>query len=96
MKKPFIYALLAVLYIMGIGLFFKYVTPFLAEKTFFTPIAMLGLLVLSVATMGFLFFSEPIKLYIDNRKQEAVSFFLKMLGVFACFVVLFFVILLII
>ena len=47
------------------------------------PIAMLSLLVLSVSVMGYLFFFEPFKLYFDGKREEALNFFLKTVGVFA-------------
>ncbi|MFA5999949.1 MAG: hypothetical protein WC783_03150 [Candidatus Paceibacterota bacterium] len=90
MKKPFIYALGAVAYIIIVVSFMTYATAGLPETKFLVPVAMLSLFVLSVAMMGFFFLSEPLKLYMDGRKQEAMSFFLKMLGVFASFVVLVF------
>ena len=50
---------------------------------------MLSLFVLSAAVMGFLFLSEPLKLLIESRKQEALVFFAKVVGFFACFVAIF-------
>jgi len=90
MKKPFIYALGAVIYIIAVVSFMTYATAGLPEKKFLVPVAMLSLFVLSVAMMGFFFISEPLKLYMDGKKQEAMNFFLKMLGIFASFVVLIF------
>lgn len=78
----------AALYIVFIVFIMNAVSSFLPEKTIFIPMAMLGLFVLSAAIMGFLFLSEPFRLYMDNHKQEAVSFFLKIVGIFACFLVL--------
>ncbi len=51
--------------------------------TMFAPIVALSLLVLSVATMGFLFFYRPVMLLIENKREEAIDFFLKTLGTFA-------------
>lgn len=97
MKKPFLHALGAALYIVVIVLVINS-TSFLPQKeneTIIAPMVMLSLLVLSVAVMGFLFLSEPIRLLIENRKQEAFAFFGKVIGFFACFVVVFAAILLI-
>ena len=55
---------------------------------------MLSLFVLSAAVMGFLFLSEPLYLLMENQKQEAITFFAKVVGIFACFLVLFLIILL--
>jgi len=50
---------------------------------------MLSLFVLSAAIMGYLFLSEPLQLFLENKKQEAVTFFAKTVGIFACFVAVF-------
>ena len=91
MKKPFLYALAAALYIVIIVFVINALTSILTGKTLFIPIAMLGLFVLSAAIMGFLFLSEPLYLYMENRKKEAAAFFMKTVGIFACFVAIFLV-----
>jgi hypothetical protein len=93
MKKPFFYALGAVLYIVVIVFIINTITSVLPGKTILIPMVMLGLFVLSVAVMGFLFIFEPLQLYMDNRKQEAVVFFAKIVGIFACFVAIFLILL---
>jgi len=60
-----------------------------SDDTIFIPMTMLSLLVLSVATMGFLFEAQSLRLFLDNQRGEAVTFFLKTLGTCACFMVLF-------
>lgn len=42
----------------------------------------ISLFVLSVAVMAFLFFYQPVTMLIENKKAEAMSYFLKTLGVF--------------
>jgi hypothetical protein len=94
-KNPFGHALAAAGYIVGVVLIMnsmKYLD--IPDNTILIPIAMLCLFVLSAAVMGFLFVLEPLRLYFENRKQEAVSFFLKTVGYFACFGALFFIALL--
>lgn len=93
MKKQFVYALVAAVYIVFIVLMIDTVGSMLPEETILMPITMLGLFVLSAAIMGFLFLFEPIRLYVENQKQEAFSFFLKTVGIFAGFVILFLVLL---
>ena len=93
MKKPFLYALGAALYIVVIVFVINFVTSVLPGKTILIPMAMLGLFVLSAAVMGFLFLSEPLHLYMENKKQEAVAFFAKIVGIFACFVIIFLILL---
>lgn len=96
MKKSFLYALVAVVYIVNLVLGIQMTTFFKQKETIIIPMIMLGLFVLSAAVMGFLFLSEPIKLFLEHRKQEAVVFFLKTVGFFACFLVVFIIILLLI
>ncbi|MFA6076714.1 MAG: hypothetical protein WC735_01420 [Candidatus Paceibacterota bacterium] len=91
MKKPFYFAGVAVAYIVLIvsGINFMGNIMQNQEETIFIPMAMLSLFVLSAAIMGFLFLSEPLQLLIENRRQEAVVFFAKIVGIFACFVAIF-------
>ena len=62
-----------------------FVTQPLKNKpdTFFAPIVFLSLLTLSVAVMAFLFFYQPLTLFIDGKKKEAVNLFVKTVGIFA-------------
>jgi hypothetical protein len=53
------------------------------------PMAMLSLFVLSAAIMAYLFALEPLRMYLDGRKQEAVTFFVKTIGTFSCFTLFF-------
>jgi len=94
-KNPFLNAVFAAAYIVIIVLVmnkFSSVSP--PEDSIFAPMTMISLLVLSVAIMGFLFVYEPVRLIIENKKQEAVTFFTKTILTFACFVILFVLLLL--
>jgi len=93
MKKPFVNALAAALYIIFIVLLINNGISSLQGKTIIIPMVMLGLFVLSAAVMGFLFLSEPLQLMMENKKQEAIAFFGKVVGFFACFVVIFIILL---
>ncbi len=95
MKKPFFYALGAVLYIVLLVLSMSTVISFIKgqQDTIIIPMTMLSLFVLSAAVMGFLFLSEPLQLLIENKKREAVIFFGKVVGIFACFVIIFVILL---
>lgn len=53
------------------------------EDTILAPMAMLSLLVLSVAIMGYLFVFEPLRMYIDGNKQGSAAFFGKTIAYFA-------------
>jgi hypothetical protein len=64
-----------------------FVTQPLRNKpdTIFAPIVMLSLLTLSVAVMAFLFFYQPLMLFIDGQKKAAVNLFVKTVGIYAVF-----------
>ncbi|MFA6445632.1 MAG: hypothetical protein WCW14_00060 [Candidatus Paceibacterota bacterium] len=96
MRKSFIHALAAALYIVIIVLVIQAFGSVLKDQkdTIIIPMTMLSLFVLSAAIMGYLFLSEPIQLFLENKKKEAVTFFGKTVGFFACFVVLFVILLL--
>ncbi|KND48639.1 MAG: hypothetical protein AB200_02840 [Parcubacteria bacterium C7867-005] len=91
MKNPYINAVCASLYITILGLGMFYGTRLLGDKpdTFFAPVTMISLFTLSAGVMFYLFVFEPLQLFIDNRKQEAVTFFLKTLGTFAFITLIF-------
>lgn len=90
MKKPFLYALVASAYIVTLVLLINTADSILPSKdNIVMPMAMLSLFVLSVAVMGFLFFYEPLCLFIENKRREAVLFFAKVIGIFACFILIF-------
>lgn len=84
MKKPLIKALSAELYIIGIVLFIQYgLASRDVPENVFVPIMMLSLFVLSVAVMGYLFFAEPLQLYLSGQRKPAISFFIKTVSAFA-------------
>ena len=84
-KNPIINALSASAYIILIVSVMTFVTQPLKNKpdTFFAPITFLSVLTLSVAVMGFLFFYQPLQLFIEGKKKEAVNLFVKTVGIFA-------------
>lgn len=84
-KNPIVNASFAFLYIVLIVSLMDFASQFLKNKpdTFFAPIGMLSLLTLSVAMMAFLFFYQPIQLFLDGKKREAFSFFTKTIRIFA-------------
>ena len=93
MKKPYIYALGAFFYINIIVFCLNNASKVMPNKNTLIPVVMLSLLVLSVAVMGFLFLSEPLSLYLENKKREALVFFGQTVGVFACFIIAFIILL---
>jgi len=84
-KNPFVNALSASAYIILGVTIMTFVTQPLRNKpdTFFAPIVFLSLLTLSVTVMAFLFFYQPLMLFIEGKKKEAVSLFVKTVGIFA-------------
>ena len=91
MKKPFLHALGAALYIVIIVIVAQLVSGALKSQngTILIQMTALSLFVLSAAIIGYFFLSESLYLLVENRKQEAIAFFAKVVGFFACFVALF-------
>lgn len=84
-KNPLINALSASIYIFLAVTIMNFVTQPLKNKpdTFFAPVVFLSLLTLSVAVMAFLFFYQPLLLFIEDKKKEAINLFVKTTGIFA-------------
>lgn len=84
-KNPFVNAFSASAYIFFVVSAMNFVTQPLKDKpdTFFAPIAVLFVLTLSVAVMAFLFFYQPLQIFIEGKKKEAVNLFAKTVGIFA-------------
>ena len=84
-KNPIINALSASAYIVLVVAVMTFVTKPLRNKpdTFFAPITVLFVLTLSVAIMAYLFFYQPLQLFIDGKKKQAVNLFVKTVGIFA-------------
>ena len=84
-KNPYINALIASLYIVFIVLLITYGPALVRGKpdNILAPMAMLSLLVLSVAFMGYTFFFQPVMMYVEGHKREGIAFFTKTLATFA-------------
>jgi len=82
--NPFINGIAAAAYIWGIGLLIHYIASLHRDTpdNLVGSIVAISLLVFSAAVMGFLFFYRPVALLIENKRGEAISFFLKTLGTF--------------
>ncbi len=83
-KNPFINAVSASAYIILVVTIMTLVTQPLKNKpdTFFAPITVLFVLTLSVAVMAYLFFYQPLQLFIEGKKKEGVQLFVQTIGVF--------------
>ena len=88
-KNPIVNAFSASVYIILVVSIMTFVTQPLKNKpdTFFAPITFLSVLTLSVAVMAFLFFYQPLQLFIEGKKKEAVNLFVKTVGIFAAITV---------
>ena len=56
-----------------------------AGNSVVVPIAVLSLFTLSAALMGYFFLYQPVQLYLDGKKKEATSLFIRTILVFAIF-----------
>ncbi len=83
-KNPIYNALAATTYIVLVVLAINGISniPSL-ESSLIMPVIFLSLFVLSAAVMGYIFCYQPLRMYLDNKKEEAVKLFLKTIGMFA-------------
>lgn len=86
-RNPIINALGAASYIAIIVSVINFISQTQRNKpdTVFAPVVFLSLLTLSVTVMAYLFFYQPLQLFIDGKKKEAVNLFIRTVGVFAIF-----------
>ncbi len=84
-KNPFLNALAALAYIVIVASAMYYGTDHAgpAQDSIFAPIAIISLFTLSAAVMGYLFLSQPLQFYLDDKKKEAVDLFVRTVAVFA-------------
>jgi len=84
-KNPYLNALTAGLYIVFVVLLISYGPTLVRDKpdTIMAPMAMLSLLVFSAAFMGYTFFFQPVIMYVEGQRREAVELFTKTLATFA-------------
>lgn len=84
MKNPFLNAAAAAAYIGAVVLFMHFIQSLRHDTpdTLLDGIGVISLFVLSAAVMGFLFFYQPALRLLEQKKAEALSYFLKMLATF--------------
>jgi len=82
--NPFVNATTAALYIGAVALFMRFIESLRHDTpdTLLDGMGVMSLLVFSAAVMAFLFFYQPVLRLVENKKAEAVSYFLKTLGIF--------------
>jgi hypothetical protein len=77
-KNPFLNAFAAIGYIVLIASVMYYGTKHMKpEDSIMAPIAVVSLFTLSAAVMGYIFCYQPLLLFLDGKKKEAVDLFLK-------------------
>lgn len=83
-KNPIINAIGASAYIFLVASIIHFVSQVHKNKpdTFFAPVAFLSLLTFSAATMAYLFFYQPLQLFIEGKKKEAINLFIQTVGIF--------------
>ena len=88
-KNPIINAFGALTYIIFVVTTLTFATQPLKNKpdTFFAPIVFLSVLTLSVVVMAFMFFYQPLLLFVDGKKKEAINLFVKTVAIFAAMTV---------
>jgi len=88
--NPILNAVSAVAYVVAVALLIHAISSVRANTpdTLLDSIAALSLFTFSAAVMGFLFCYQPVALLIENKKKEAVSYFLKTLGAFGGIILL--------
>jgi hypothetical protein len=81
---PILNAAVAVAYIGALALFMRFIESLRHDTpdTLIDGMGAMSLFVFSAAVMAFLFFYQPTRLLIENKKDEAISYFLKTLGLF--------------
>lgn len=87
-QKPFRNAAAALLYILAVVSTLFLVFELLPESDQGGPVVLwfafvLSMFVLSAAVMGYIFLGYPLRMYLDDKKDEAVKLFLSTLGYFA-------------
>ena len=84
-KNPLINALGALTYIVLVVAVMNYLsqTHRNMPDTVMAPILFLSMFTLSAVVMGFLFFYQPLMLFIDGKKKAAVNLLIRTIAVFA-------------
>ena len=83
-KNPYVNAFVALAYIIAVVLFIKLGGRFAnPADSLIAPVAALSLLVFSAAFMAYTFFLNPVLMYLEGEKREAVALFTRTLLSFA-------------
>ena len=85
-KNPLYNALFAIAYIAALVTTVFYGSQFLEnkiEETIFLPMGFLATFVLSAALMAYLFFYQPVMLFLDGQREKGAKLFLHTVAIFA-------------
>jgi hypothetical protein len=87
---PLTNAIAASIYIAAVSLFIRFIESLRHDTpdTLLDGMGVISLFVFSAAVMAFLFFYRPVCLLMENKKNEAISYFLKTLGIFGVVTIL--------
>ncbi len=87
--NPFVNAGAAAAYIAAVVLFLHVIESLRHDTpdTLIDGMGFISLVVFSAAVMAFLFFYQPLLMLSENKKAEALSYFLKTLGIFGAVMV---------
>lgn len=88
--NPVINAVVAVAYIGAVAFFLHFIESLrhTTPDTLLDGMGVMSLAVFSAAVMAFLFFYRPVLMLIEHKKREAMSYFLKTLGIFGAVTIL--------
>jgi hypothetical protein len=89
-KRGALHAALTLLYILCVATIMRNASRIFGDMVEWTgPVVILSLLVVSAATVGSLIFAKPVMLYIDGKKNEAVTLLFSTIGILAIITTLF-------
>ncbi|HWH16035.1 MAG TPA: hypothetical protein VNU25_00345 [Candidatus Paceibacterota bacterium] len=88
--NPVLNALAASSYIGAVVLFLHFIESIRRDTpdTLLDGLGVISLFVFSAAVMAFLFFYQPVLKLLENKRSEAVSYFLQTLGIFGLITVI--------
>lgn len=83
-KNPIINSILAFAYIAGVVLVMNWGTKNISSQpdSLWAPFVLISLFTLSAAVMGYLFLLQPIVLFLDKKKKEAIKLLLQTIAFF--------------
>lgn len=82
-KNPLVNAALAFLYICTLVFVMTWGSKLIPQQDpAIMPVIMISLFTLSAAVMAYLFCLQPIQLFLEGQKKQAVNLFLQTVGVF--------------